>query len=330
MTGKSPVPEALHRLVEEAVLSPEQAAEVERALREAESARGPRIPWAEVAGYLGGGLALVGAVLLVATSWAGWTEPARTAVAGTATMLLLTSGVIAAQGFSGLLTARRRPPSARLRVAATLIALAAGTTAITVVVALPDDAGSAGAALACGSGAVLAITGYLLLPSVTGLLAAAGLAVATVLSGLDATIGLTPVRGGLAVAATGLLIAGLALAGALPHRLIGTALGTALALFGAQQPLGESGTAAVAYVLTFALGAGFLALHYWKRSWPLLVSGILGVTLAVPETVWDLTDGAAGGAVIVLTAGAVLLAASGAGFRLRRGRRRNPTGKEDR
>ena len=102
MTGKAPVPEALRRLVEEAVLSPEQAAEVERALRDAAPARPPRIPWAEVAGYLGGGLVLVGAVLLVATSWAGWTEPARTAVAGTATLLLLTAGVVAAHGFPGL------------------------------------------------------------------------------------------------------------------------------------------------------------------------------------------------------------------------------------
>lgn len=329
MTGRLPVPEALHRLVEEAVLSPEQAAEVEHALRDAEAARRPRTPWAEVAGYLGGGLVLVGAVLLVATSWAGWTEPARTAVAGTATLLLLAAGVVAAHGFAGLLTARRRPSSAPLRVAATLIALAAVTTAITVVVALPDDAGSAGGALACGSGAVLAITGYLLVPFVTGLLAAAGLLVATILAGLDTTVGLTPLRGGLAVAATGLLIAGLALVDALPHRLIGTGLGTALALFGAQQPLGQSSTAAVAYVLTFTLGAGFLALHHWKRLWPLLIAGILGVTLAVPEAVWDLTDGAVGGAVIVLTAGTVLLAAGGAGFRLRRDHRRNPTGKED-
>lgn len=328
MTGKRPVPDALHRLVEEAVLSPEQAAEVEHALREAESARRPRIPWAEVAGYLGGGLVLAGAVLLVATSWARWAEPARTAVAGTATLLLLVAGVTAAQGFAGLLAARRRPPSARLRIAATLLALAAGSNAITVVVALPDHAGSAGAALACGSGAVLAVTSYLLVPFVTGLLAAAGLLLATVLAGLDATVGLTPLRGGLAVAATELLIAVLALAGALPHRLTGTGLGAALALFGAQQPLSESGTAAVAYVLTFALGTGFLVLHRRNRSRPLLIAGIVAITLAVPEAVWDLTDGAVGGAVIVLTAGAVLLAVGGVGFRLRRDHRRNPPGKE--
>jgi len=328
MTREPPVPEILRRLVDEAVLSPEQAAEVEHALRDASATHRPRIPWAEIAGYLGGALVLVGTALLVATSWDGWSEPARTAATATATLILVGAGVVAARGFAALLTARHRPSSARLRVTAALLALAAGTTAITVGVALPDDAGSAGAALACGSGAALAVAGYVLVPSVIGLLTATGLLLATVLAGLDATIGTTPLRGGLAVVAAGLLIAGLALTEVLPHRLTGLGLGAALALFGAQQPLGEHRTVVVAYVLTFALGTGFLVLHLWARTWLLLVAGVAGITLAVPEAVWDLTDGTAGGAVLVLTAGVVLLAASVAGFRLRRGPHRNPAGKE--
>ncbi|MBE1494029.1 hypothetical protein H4696_001129 [Amycolatopsis lexingtonensis] len=317
MTRESPVREALERLVEEAVLSPGQAAEVERALRGA-AARRPRIPWAEVAGYLGGGLLLIGTALLMATSWTDWSKPARTAIVAAATAVLLAAGVVAAHGFTGLVTARLRKPSPRLRVSATLLALAAGSAAATVVVALPDDAGSAGVAVACGLGTVLAVAGYLLVPFVIGLLAATGLLGATVLAGLDATAGTTPLRGGLAVAAVGLLLAGTALADVLPHRLTGLGLGAAIALFGAQQPLGETSTAPVAYVLTFAFGTGFLVLYRRQRTWSLLIAGVLGITLAVPEAVWDLTGGAAGGAVIVLTAGAVLLAASGIGFRLRR------------
>ncbi|WP_093588668.1 hypothetical protein [Lentzea waywayandensis] len=42
----------------------------------------------------------------------------------------------------------------------------------------------------------------------------------------------------------------------------------------------------------------------------LLVAGVVATTVVVPEVVWDLTDGAVGGGVLPLVAGAVLLAAS--------------------
>lgn len=61
-----------------------------------------------------------------------------------------------------------------------------------------------------------------------------------------------------------------------------------------------------------------LALYGRRRTWVLIVSGVAGLTLAVPEAVWDWTDGAVGGAVILVLAGAVLLAASGLGVVLHR------------
>jgi hypothetical protein len=61
-----------------------------------------------------------------------------------------------------------------------------------------------------------------------------------------------------------------------------------------------------------------LALYRFERSLVLLAAGVIGVTIAVPEAVWDITNGAGGAAAILLIAGAVLLGASGAGLWLRR------------
>lgn len=57
------------------------------------------------------------------------------------------------------------------------------------------------------------------------------------------------------------------------------------------------------------------------------MAGVLGVSVAVPEAVWDWTDGAGGAAGILLVGGAVLLVASGVGRRLHRaGRPRRAAG----
>jgi len=319
MTGERAPQETLRRLVEDKVLSAGQADAVLRALADARpETRVPRIRWAEVAGYLGGGLVLTGVILLVASSWDRWSETARTAATGVSALLLFVAGVIAAGGITGLMTARHEPPTARLRVSGTLLALAAGTAAITVGIAMPDHAGSAGAAIASGMGLVLAIATYALVPTAIGLIASAALLIATILFGLDASVGTGALRAGLGMVTAGLLIAGLAVRHVLRHRLLGLGLGAAIAMYGAQQPLGDSRTTVVAYLLTFVLGAACLALYHREQTWVLLVVGVLGIALAVPEAVWDLTDGAAGGAAIVLSAGLVLLAASGIGLRLRR------------
>jgi len=309
MKREPSVREVLDRLVEDDVLSPVQADAVERALREG-GPRRVRIPWAEVAGYLGGGLVLVGAVLVVATSWGRWGEFARTFVTGAAAVVLLAAGAGASGGLGGR-------SAVRGRIAGTLLALGAGAVAAAVAVALTDRAGNG--AVACGAGLVIAVVGYVLVPSVPGVLASAGLLAATILFTLDATVGVTSLNAGLGVAAGGLLVAGLAFGRVLPQRQTGLFAGLALAVGGFQQLLGDERATPVGYLLTFAVGVGCLALVRWERGWVLLVAGVAAVTLAVPEAVWDLTGGAVGGAVLVLTAGVVLLLVSFAGFRLRRG-----------
>lgn len=115
----------------------------------------------------------------------------------------------------------------------------------------------------------------------------------------------------------GLIWAALAAASVLAQRQTGFGVGALLiALMGAQQPLGEPGWAAWGYGLTFGIALLWLAGYFWLRYPVLLGAGVVGITIAIPEAIWDWTDGAVGGAVVALIAGAVLLAASAIGLRL--------------
>jgi len=311
--------DGLQRLVDDGVLSDDQLAEVRRVLRE--TAAGPpllsRVRWAEIAGYLGGGLVLTGAVLLVATSWERLSETARTVLLGGFAALLLVAGVVAAGGVAGLLAARSRGQTARLRVAAVLLALGAGATALTVGVAMPESADSDAwvVSVAGASGLLLAAAGYALLPTVFGLVASIGLGLVAVMAGMDAVVGLDLLPAGLTLFGSGLVVITLAILRALRERLVGLALGSGIALFGAQQLIGQDDTAPWAYLLSFGLGAALLAVHYSVRSWVPLVFAVIAIALAVPEAIWDLTDHAVGGAAIPLIAGLILLAASAIGLR---------------
>jgi hypothetical protein len=102
-----------------------------------------------------------------------------------------------------------------------------------------------------------------------------------------------------------------------PARPLGLVVGTAVALVGAQLPLGTESTVQWAYALTFGLALGSFLGYRWQRSVVLLAAGVLGVTVAVPEAVIDWTDGALGGSVVLLLAGAVLVAASAVGLGIR-------------
>lgn len=311
--------DGLRRLVDDGVLTGDQLAEVRRVLRE--TAAGPpllsRVRWAEVAGYLGGGLVLTGAVLLVATSWERLSETARTVLLGGFAALLLVAGVVAAGGVAGLLAARSRDHTARLRVAAVLLALGAGATALTVGVAMPESADSDAwvVSIAGAAGLLLAVAGYALLPTVFGLIASIGLGLVAVMAGMDALVGLDLLPAGLTLFGSGLVVIVLAILRMLRERLVGLALGSGIALFGAQQLIAQDDTAPWAYLLSFGLGAALLAVHYWVRSWVPLVFGVIAIALAVPEAIWDLTDHAVGGAAIPLIAGLILLAASAIGLR---------------
>lgn len=318
----SPIKDAaLRDLIEQGVLSVDQASAVQDALRR-ENAKpallGLRVRWSEVAGYLGGGLLLTGAVLLAASTWDRLSEAARIGFVGTFAGLLLVAGVIAAGGPAGLRGARRLAQMPRMRVASALLALGAGATAVAVDVALPDDFSVWGGALAVGIGFVVAVTGYAFLPVAFGLIASTVLGVATVMSSVEAAFEMTPLVAGLSLSSAGLALAAMAFTRAVHNWWLGVGMGLAIAIIGAQQPLGQEGTEAVGYVLTFAIGIGCLVLWHWVREWLLAGFGVIGVAISVPEAIWHLTDGAVGAAVVPLIAGAILLIASGIGLRKHR------------
>jgi hypothetical protein len=93
-------------------------------------------------------------------------------------------------------------------------------------------------------------------------------------------------------------------------------VGCLLAVVGAQIPV-ESEHAWVGYVATVLVaGAGF-AMYVGRRAWPYLAVGVAGLTLAVPEALFDWTKGSMGSAGVLLVAGVALLGAALLGLRLR-------------
>lgn len=284
-----------------------------RQLSSAGSPGGQRPPprrWlAELAGYLGGGLLFGGAVLLVATSWADLPRPGRIALLAVATAGLLVAGSLVAGR-----PLPRRQPTARFRLAGVLLALAAGTTALTAgTIADTDEAFWAATA-----GFVVAALGYLAVRSVSGVLTSAVFSAMTVGVFLGEVLDAGAVPLGVGLVVLGLAWNTLDAWGVLTPRHTGFAVGAAIALIGAQQPLGEPGHVGWAYGLTFGVALIWLTDYLWHRSPVLLIAGILGLTIAIPQAIWDWTDGAVGGALIALIAGAVLLTASGIGLRVGR------------
>ncbi|MGH3863763.1 DUF2157 domain-containing protein [Actinokineospora sp.] len=298
---------ALVKLVEEGVLTAEQGDAVRAALVVAEGV--PRRV-AEVLGYLGGGLVLAGAALLIGTSWEELTRSARIIVLLLSAAVLMVAGVLIAGGLRGL---RAGKASARTRVAGVLF----GLTAIVGGFAAATIATSHEGLWATSTMLVLAVCGYLALPSLACLAVAAVGSVAVVwqvvVELLDAD---APWLAG-ALIVVGVLWGALTAAGLVRQRWAGYTAAACIALIGAQVPLGSSEWTAWGYLLTAGVAvAGFVA-YRLNRSPVLLAAGVVGFTLAVPEAIWDWTGGSVGGAAIVLIAGAVLLALGGLSLRLR-------------
>jgi hypothetical protein len=156
---------ALRQLSSEGVLTAEQADAVRAALGGA-GVGPPATPLAhrlaEVLGYLGGGLMLGGAALLVATSWQELSRPGRIVLLLTVSAALVVAGVLIAGGPRALRAPAAHP--ARLRVTEVLFALAAGTCALTAGTVATSNQVLWGAAVGLG----VAVAGYLVVPSILG------------------------------------------------------------------------------------------------------------------------------------------------------------------
>lgn len=307
---------AVRRLVASGILTEEQAVAVLAELRAADAVPAPARRggwWMEVAGYVGGGLMLAGAATLVGVSWDALSQVGQMALLAAVSVALIAAALAIGGGPAALRPVRDGSAPGRRRVIGVLLALAAGPAALAVGVAVDNHP----EVLAPAVGLAVAVSGYAWVRTVPGALAAAVLSLITVVSaGNEVT---DPVL----ATAVGLIALGstwiaLSVGGVVVPRGVGFGIGAAIALIGAQEPIGSSETAGWAYGLTFAVAAACLALYRWQRAAVLLVAGVLGVSVAVPEAVWDWTEGAGGAAGVLLVGGAVLLAASGVGLRLHR------------
>lgn len=295
---------AVERLVQEGVLSAEQGEAVLGALADLEEPAPPGTRrLVEVVGALGGALLLAGGVLLLGASWDDLGRAGRVTLLGAATVLLAVTAIVIAggpralpAGFSG------RKPGARPQIVAMLLALAAVTTALTVGAAVSEyEASIAGVA-----GVVAAVLGYVLVPAVPQLFVGVPLSIfaAIALVG-DLSTGTSLHIGGglLALAALWALAARV-----VPHPEVALTAGVAIGYVGAQILQGQEGAEVWSYVLTASLAAACFAGYRVTGRPGLLVGGIVGVALVVPEVIQDWTGGAVSGAVLVLIAGAILLA----------------------
>jgi len=308
---------AVRALVERETLTDAQASAVRAALGVPSApndgaGKGRRLP--ELAGYVGGGLILAASLRLVGQAWGAVDRPARVVLLATATLIVLTVAAAIGGGTPAALRALGGLPAAvRRRLFATILALAAATAGVCAGAAAVHHAALAGGAAAL----IVAAAGYTLVRTPVGL-------VATWLAGAVLTGAITDVAGlessrayGVAYVAYGAVWAAAALQGWIREQSLGLAVAAAAALVGAQLPV--SAAPGWGYLLTSGVALACLAGYLVRRSWVLIAAGAVGVTLVVPEAVFDWTNGALGGAGILLVAGLSLLTASMLGLRLHRG-----------
>lgn len=301
---------ALHELATRGVLSVDQELAVREALED--TGAPPRVAdrVAELAAYVGGGLVLGGAALVLGLSWKDMSRLTRVGVLGAATAALVIAAVFLAGGLSSVRTVEH----VRRRVVSALFSLAVVISAFTAATAVSSREVVVGTT----TGLVIAVAAYLLVPTALAYLAVAAAAIGTVIAWTTEFAADIPLVVGVALFALGLTGVALSLVDFLRPKALALAAGAAIALFGAQQPLGSN--AWVTYGLTAGLAIACFVVYLGVHSTVLLVAGVVATTVVVPEVVWDLTDGAVGGGVVLLVAGAVLLATSLLSTWLRRNR----------
>ncbi|QBI54771.1 DUF2157 domain-containing protein [Streptomonospora litoralis] len=316
MSESKPREAALRGLVDRGVLSPAQAEEVRIALDAAAPGRGG-VRWMEIAGYIGGGLVLAGAVALAAASWEELSDDARIALLAVLAVVAVGAAVFMAGGPHRMRGRSNRVPTVRRRIAGVLLALASALGAFAVGVAVDGEL----MYLPPLVGLAIAAAGYAALPSAVGQVTVWGMGVGLVGSLVEEIM---PDRSdyslvlGAAWMGLGLVWAVLSSLGVAAERRLGLGLGAGLALAACQTLLAWSDNSAWGYGSTLAVAALCIAYYTRERAAVLLVLGIAGVTVGVPELVWDVTDGAIAVAAVLLLAGAVLLVASWLGLLLHR------------
>ncbi len=275
---------------------------------------------AEVAGYAGGALVASAAGLFLTTSWSSLSGPGRAGLLVGAALVLAVAGAVLASGLRR--AARPDAGSARRRLVSTLWAGAAWCAgcAAYVLADRPADQGEIASAWLVGGAVALLAAGaaYAVVPALIGQVAAWA-ALWWMLQGATELLDVEYTDAyGAALVVAGAAWALLGARRVLRERDTALALGTIMALFGAQAPLLD-GTSTVAYALTAGVAVASFAAYLRLHAWPLLAGGVAATTLVVPEFVHDATDEALPVTGVLFVAGLTLLAACALGLRLRGG-----------
>lgn len=309
-------------LVDRGLVAPERSAEalavVSPLLGPAPTGSAPvRRRLAEVTAYVGATFVVGAAVLFLSTTWAdlgAWTQ---------VVLLLASALVLGATGVAVVRTLAREVAggAVRRRLASVLLTAAAGCAAFGVGVAVAETNASEELTVlvAAATGLVVALAGYRFAPSLVGQLGAAAAAVAMLPSGLGALN--TDSRSIVPLAVAVLVLGGLWLLAAerrwWREAEAARVVGCVLALVGAQMPVLAGDEVWVGYLLTSAVALAAFGGYLASRAWPHLATGVVGLTLVVPEALHDLYGESLGAAGVLLAAGVTLLVAALLGLRLR-------------
>ncbi|WP_150407962.1 DUF2157 domain-containing protein [Nocardia colli] len=298
----------MRKLVEQGVLTEAQFDAVMAALETRESRPRGKV-LAEIAAYIGAGLVFCGIALVIGSSWDDLARGGRVAVL-LAVSFGLVLGAIAVVGGPGKLFARD-PHGSRVRLAAALLALAAGAIAGTVGTALDNGTGDAGSWAAI-AGLVAAVLGYLAVPSVIGMLAC-GVLSALLPAALGDLAGVDDVWYALGMLVVGGIWFALTRIGGFVETWLGYAIAVGISLIGAAIIDVDDWWA---FLLSLLVAVVCFALFAEQRSTVLVIGGGLAVALATGQAVTEWTDSVLAAAVSVLVVGSVVLA--GGAFMLTR------------
>ncbi len=274
---------------------------------------------AEIAGYVGGAFVVGAAALFFGTTWDQLAIGEQSAILIGIAVLLAGAAVGLVMGAGSPAALRAPEESIRLRLTSVLLTGAAASAAFGVGVLVGDAIANEGLSVMMTAllAFVLMIGGYRIAPTTAGQVGAAIAAFLAIPSGLSAleSESSSSVPLGLLVLALGAAWIVAAERGLWDEVLSARAIGTALALIGAQIPIFDT-NAWVGYVATAAVGAVAFWLYVGTRAWPYLAAGVVALTLAVPQALNDWAGGSLGAAGILLATGVTLLVAALLGLRL--------------
>ena len=315
---------ALTSLVENGTLSGPQAQAVREALFGPGTARNerPANPVSiliEIVGYVGGGLILGGALLLVELNLTRLGKDNAALLLGGYALVLVLAALLTGGGPRATVALRDRSAPVRRRLVGVLFALASVPTALGVGLAIEEFQQ---ATLAAGLASfVVAVAGYALLPTIPGVLAIAGTSVTATIGGLLVLDPQARAASTFAFVTLGLLFSAASAARLIVPRHVGLAVGAVISVVGAHLSTWIGDDRALTYSLTFLIGLILFAGYWLERATVLLALGVIATSIAIPEAVTDWTNDALSGPAILLVSGAVLVAVSGLGLWLRALRR---------